>query len=165
MTCEHYMKLNFFGTGKYRYTEHTLPIGLCAVHGCTGDASETQWLSWPQPADRSGRYRINSCSLHLKDHVCWCSKTFFFTTSESEIRSVMSDSLQPMDYTIHGILQARTLEWEAVPLLQGIFPTQGSNPGLPHCRWILYQVSFQGSLRALEWVAYPFSRGSSQGQE
>ena len=31
-------------------------------------------------------------------------------------------------------------------LLQGIFPTQGSNPGLPHCRWILYHLSHQGSL-------------------
>ena len=30
-------------------------------------------------------------------------------------------------------------------LLQGIFPTQGSNPGLPHCRWILHQLSYQGS--------------------
>ena len=30
-------------------------------------------------------------------------------------------------------------------LLQGIFPTQGSNPGLPHCRWILYHLSQQGS--------------------
>ena len=30
-------------------------------------------------------------------------------------------------------------------LLQGIFPTQGSNPGLPHCRWILYHLSHQGS--------------------
>ena len=30
-------------------------------------------------------------------------------------------------------------------LLQGIFPTQGSNPGLLHCRWILYQLSHQVS--------------------
>ena len=30
-------------------------------------------------------------------------------------------------------------------LLQGIFPTQGSNPGLPHCRQILYCLSYQGS--------------------
>ena len=29
----------------------------------------------------------------------------------------------------------------SLSLLQGIFPTQGSNPGLPHCRWILYQLS------------------------
>ena len=47
----------------------------------------------------------------------------------------------PMDYTVHGILQARILEW----LLQGIFPTPGSNPGLPCCRQILYQLSHKGS--------------------
>ena len=46
-------------------------------------------------------------------------------------------------------------------LLQGIFPTQGPNPGLPHCRWILYQLRHKGSPRILEWVAYPFSRESS----
>ena len=46
-------------------------------------------------------------------------------------------------------------------LLQGIFPTQGSNPGLPHCRQILYHLSHQGSPRILEWIIYPFSRGSS----
>ena len=46
-------------------------------------------------------------------------------------------------------------------LLQGIFPTQGSNPGLPHCRQILYHLSHQGSPWILEWIAYPFSRGSS----
>ena len=40
----------------------------------------------------------------------------------------------------------------SLSLLQGIFPTQGSNPGLihPHCRWILYQLSHQGSPRILE---------------
>ena len=117
-----------------------------------------------------------------------------------------------MDYSVHGILQARILEWVAIPfsrrspqprdrtqvsfiaggfftswalwkwkllscvrlfvtpwttgvdslsLLQGIFPIQGSNPGLPHCRWIIYQLSHQGSPRILEWVAYPFSSRSS----
>ena len=33
----------------------------------------------------------------------------------------------------------------SLSLLQGIFPTQGLNPGLLHCRWILYQLSYQGS--------------------
>jgi len=46
-------------------------------------------------------------------------------------------------------------------LLQGIFPTQGLNSGLPHCRQILYHLSHQGSPRIREWIAYPFSRGSS----
>ena len=48
----------------------------------------------------------------------------------------------------------------SLSLLQGIIPTQGSNPGLPHCRRILYQLSHKGSPRMLEWVAYPFSRRS-----
>ena len=42
-----------------------------------------------------------------------------------------------------------------------IFPMQGSNPGLPHCRWILYQPRHKESPRILEWIAYPFSSGSS----
>ena len=46
-------------------------------------------------------------------------------------------------------------------LLQGIFPTQRSNPGLLHCRLILYYLSHQGSPWILEWVAYLFSRGPS----
>ena len=48
----------------------------------------------------------------------------------------------PMDHTVHGILQARV---GSPSLLQGIFPTQGSNPDLPHCRQILYRLSHQGS--------------------
>ena len=51
-------------------------------------------------------------------------------------------------------------------LLQGIFPTQGSNLRLLHCRWILYQRSHRGSHRGspgiLEWVDCLFSRSSSQ---
>ena len=49
----------------------------------------------------------------------------------------------------------------SLSLLQGIFPTQESNPGLPHCRQILYQLSHRWSPRILEWVACPFSKGSS----
>ena len=44
-------------------------------------------------------------------------------------------------------------------LLQGIFPTQGSNLCLLHCRQILYHLSHQGKPRLLERVTYPFSRG------
>ena len=62
-----------------------------------------------------------------------------------------------MDYTVHGILQARILELGSLSLLQGIFPTQGLNLGLLHCRRILYQLSHQGSPSILEWVDYPFS--------
>ena len=47
----------------------------------------------------------------------------------------------PMDCIVHEILQPRTLEVS----LQEVFPTQGSNPGLLHCRQILFQLSHQGS--------------------
>ena len=74
----------------------------------------------------------------------------------------MSDSLWP-----HGLYNpwnspGQNTEVGSLSLLQGIFPTQGSNPGLLHCRRILYQLSRKGSPRILEWVAYPFSSGSSQ---
>ena len=75
-------------------------------------------------------------------------------------RSVMSDSLLP-----HGLWPTRILcPWESPgkntgvgchALLQGIFPTQGSNPDLPHCRWIFYQLSHEGVPRILEWVPSP----------
>ena len=47
-------------------------------------------------------------------------------------------------------------------LLLGIFPTQGSNPGLLHCGWILFQLNHQGSPGILEWVDYPFCSGTSR---
>ena len=49
-------------------------------------------------------------------------------------------------------------------LVQEIFPTQRSNPGLPHCRQILYHLNYHGSPGIIEWVAYPFPRGSSWPQ-
>ena len=58
----------------------------------------------------------------------------------------------PMDYSVHGILQARILEWVAIPFSRGIVPTQGSNSSLLHCRQILYQLSHCGSLRYNPWV-------------
>ena len=50
----------------------------------------------------------------------------------------------PLGSSVHGILQARRLEW--LPCLSpGIFPTQESNPGLLHSRQILYHLSHQGN--------------------
>ena len=72
----------------------------------------------------------------------------------------MSFSLRPhgLCYTDHGILQARILVW---PFPSPGGQTQGSNPGLPHCRQFLYQLSDKGSPRTLEWVAYCFTSRSS----
>ena len=74
----------------------------------------------------------------------------------------------PMDYKVHGILQ--NSPWNSsdhdtgvdnFSLLQGLFPTQGSIPGLQHYGSILYQLNHKGRPRILQWVAYPFSSRSS----
>ena len=117
--------------------------------------------------------------------------TFYPSVKVAQSRLNLHD---PMD-TVHGILQARVLEWVPFPspgdlpnpgiksrsptlqadslpgkpqgkpkntgvgilsLLQWIFPTQGSNQGLLHCKQILYQLSHKGSPRILKLVAYPF---------
>ena len=81
-------------------------------------------------------------------------------TGESEKSySVMFNSLGP-----HGLYSPWNSPGQntgvgSLSLLWRIFPTQRSNPGLLHCRQILYQLSHQGSPRILEWVA--FSSGSS----
>ena len=63
----------------------------------------------------------------------------------SKSHSVVSDSLQP-----HGLYSPWNFLGQntgvgSLSLLQGFFPTQGSNPDLPCCRWILYQLSHKGS--------------------
>ena len=42
------------------------------------------------------------------------------------------------DSSVHGIFPTRILEWVAISFSKGIFQTQGSNPGLLHCRRMLY---------------------------
>ena len=72
----------------------------------------------------------------------------------------LCDHTKSQSYTVHGI-QGQNTGVGNLSLLQGIFPTQGLNPGLLHCKQILYQLSHAGSPRILEWVAYPFASGSS----
>ena len=88
--------------------------------------------------------------------VGWSSCTALTSSHlEGESHSVVSDSLRP-----HGLYSpwdclGQNTGMGSLFLLQEIFPIQGSNPGLPHCGRILYQLSHQGSPRILEWVAIP----------
>ena len=77
-------------------------------------------------------------------------------------QSCPTDSLGPLGLYSPWNSPGQNTGVRSLSLLQGIFPTQGSNPGLPHYRWIRYQLSHRRSPRILEWVAYPFSRESSQ---
>ena len=80
----------------------------------------------------------------------------------SESHSVTSDSLWPRGLYSPWSSPGQNTGVGSLSLLQGIFPTQGSDPGLPHCRWILYQLSHRGSPRIPDWVAYHFSSRSSR---
>ena len=86
----------------------------------------------------------------------WCCPSPFFLSC-----SVVSDSLRPDGLYSPWNSPGQNTGVGSHFLLQGIFPTQGSNPRPLHCRQILYQLSHKGSPRILEWVAYPFSSGSS----
>ena len=71
-----------------------------------------------------------------------CSVGCLVTQSRPTLCEPMDCS--PPGSSVHGILQAKTTGVCCHALLQGIFPTQGLNRGLPHCRWILYCLSHQG---------------------
>ena len=83
--------------------------------------------------------------------------------SEVKVTQSCLTLCNPMDCTWNS--PAQNTGVGSLSLLQRIFPTQGSNPGLLHWRRILYQLSHKGSPRILEWVAFPFSRGSSQPRD
>ena len=79
------------------------------------------------------------------------SLTCFWMPCEVKVTQLCLTLCNPMDYTVHGILQARILVG-SLSLFQGIFPAQESNPGLPQSRRILYQLSQKGSpMNALGW--------------
>ena len=86
-----------------------------------------------------GTWLFNRCDPKITC-VCVC-----VCVCVCKSRSVVSDSLQP-----HGLYSpwnspGQNTRIGSCSLLQGIFPTQGLNPGFPHCRWILYQLSHKGS--------------------
>ena len=61
------------------------------------------------------------------------------------VRPLVTPDYSPPGSSVHGDSLGKNTKVGCHALLQGIFPTQGSNPGLPHCRQMLYHLSHQGS--------------------
>ena len=100
---------------------------------------------------------------HSCQHLLFSVGFFFFLVILKKVKvKVVSYSLWPNGLYNPWNSPGQNIGVGSLSLLQRIFPTQGWNPGLPHCRQILYQLSHKGSPRILEWVAYPFSSGSSR---
>ena len=108
---------------------------------------KTEWLHFHFSLSCIGEGSSNplqcSCLENPRDRGAWWAAVSGVAQSWTRLKRLSSSS-------------------SSLSLLQGIFPTQGSNPGLPHCRQILYQLSHKGSPRILEWVTYSFSSGSFQ---
>ena len=129
-----------------------------------------EWKSFPFPGDlpnpviepRSPTLQVDSFPAEpqeklklkqgaIKKSTLYCSLPLFSPSSVFVLSCFSHVWLFATLWTVAhraplsmGILQARTLVG-CHALLQGIFPTQGSNPGLPHCRWILSHLSHQAS--------------------
>ena len=102
------------------------------------------------------------------------SLVIYFIVSISSVQCLVAQLCltlcDPMDCSppgssVHGDSPGKNTGVGCHALLQGIFPTQQSNPDLPHCRQIPYRLSHQGSPRILECVACRFSTGTSPGIE
>ena len=103
-----------------------------------------------------------SIFIEYQDIFClWCWKWLLCLVTQSCPVLCNSVDCSPLGFSVHGDSPGKNTEPDCHALLQGILPTQGSNPGLPHCRWILNCLSYQRSSRILEWAAYPFSKGTS----
>ena len=121
---------------------HVLLWGPNETHGCL-----LQWVhSFPaSPAGEGEEFNTGLSASRIISLMLLTSTTLITDYSESESHSVMSDSLRP-----HGLYSSWNSPGQntgvgSLSLLQGIFPTQGSNPGLLHCRQILYQLRHKGN--------------------
>ena len=144
-TCWNWGDRRFHGEGSLSLLRIRSPW-VCLKDGCRVVGGDRERLS----EVRTRRSHVSfqgDCSLHTGEsrwrfsfRVMWSN-----LSCESESRSVESDSLWP-----HGLYSPWNSSGQntgvgSFSILQRIFPTQGLNPGLPPCRWILYQLSHKGS--------------------
>ena len=140
----------------------TLPLTLCRLDSETNQSF---------PLSAHGNLLLIDCSISAFSVSLGIPKESLFLSfitrfsllskGESGSCSVISNSLQTQGRYSPWNSPGQNTGVGSLSLLQGIFPTQGSNPGLPHCRQIIYQLSHKGRPRILESISYLFSSGSS----
>ena len=124
----------------------------------------------PQKNFRDGFWRSHHVNLNdssdiiLVHSLIWHSYSVLCLLAHSCPTLCNLMDYSPPGSSVHGDSPGKNTGVGCHAFLQGIFPTQGPNPGLPHGRQLLYHLSHQGSPSILEWVAYPFSRGTSQSR-
>ena len=119
----------------------------------------TQGSNLGLPHYRQFLYHLSHHKVIFKGIPTWAIPRFFglWSESESEICSVVSNSLRPCGLYSPWSSPGQNTEVGSLSLLHGIFSTPGSNPGLPHCG-----LTHKGNPRILEWVVYPCFSGYFQ---
>ena len=120
------------------------------------------WMEgWPQLHKNSDQFRVEYVLIPIfyisEFYGCGNTPLETETIHESESRSVVSNSLQPQGLYRPWNSPGQNTGVDSRSFLQGIFPTQGLNPGFPHCRQILYQLSHQGNPHGCKQSFYFFS--------
>ena len=126
-----------------------------AIHSST-----LAWkIPWTEEPDRlqsmglqSRTWLSNFTSLLVCMHSGLCCAVLCLVAQSCLTLCDPEDCSLPGSF-VHGILQARILEWIAMPSSRGSSQPRDQTQTLPHCRQILYCLSHQGSPRLLEWVA------------
>ena len=90
-------------------------------------------------------HMLHNNALKVEQTGLWSFASSAIFTWVSESHSVVFNSLQLHGLYIPWNSPGQDTGMGSLSLLQGIFPTQGLNPGLPHCRWILYHLSHMTS--------------------
>ena len=133
--CGIWLASPYLERGKFSYTlsPPSISRNLSTCGGALGSILDT----WEMEKQRITKVLWGN--FHVTEKVKWKFFRVELSESKSECRSVVSNSLRP-----HGLYSPWNSPGQntgvgSLSLLQGIFLTQESNPGLPHCRWILNQ--------------------------
>ena len=131
------------GQGAWRHAENHIQRALLCSHLfliCTCPCSKFKHLV----AD----YSLGVCFPPNWKPVCFYSLPFTPPVLVARLCPTLcnSEDCSPPGSSVPGMSQARILKWVSIPFSRGSPPTQGSNPGLLHCRHIPYHLNHQGSL-------------------
>ena len=91
--------------------------------------------------------KVHHCFYCFPIYLLWSDGTrchdfsFWMLKVKVRVTQLCLTLCSPVDYTVHGILQATTLLWVSFPFFRGSSQPQGQKPGVPHCRQILYQLN------------------------
>ena len=131
------LKVAFCPGGGHIFLRSLVPCHSSRSSGCQ--------LDWDSIMTIGPSWDLFLVIMKISQRIYMCFNLKCFQWSESECHLVVSDYLQCRGLYSPWNSPGQNTGVGSLSLLQGIFPAQGSNPGLLHCIGILYQLSHKGS--------------------